>query len=84
MKEAIQKAIEEGYVDEYGESVNKLPYGAILLSPNFWQALGKGCGWKEYWAGNSGITTWLENWHRFIDHLAQGGTPDEFFNELLK
>ena len=25
---------------------------------------------------------WLENWHKFIDHLAKGGTPAEYFNEL--
>ena len=27
---------------------------------------------------------WLENWHSFIDHIANGGDIDEFFNNLLK
>ncbi len=26
---------------------------------------------------------WVYHWHRFIDHLAEGGTPDEFFDKLL-
>ncbi len=29
------------------------------------------------------IRSWLIHWHRFIDHLASGGTPDDFFKELL-
>lgn len=27
---------------------------------------------------------WLSHWHRFIDKIASGGTPDEFFEELLE
>ena len=27
--------------------------------------------------------TWQQNWHRFIDHLAEGKSPDDFFNDLL-
>jgi hypothetical protein len=27
---------------------------------------------------------WLVNWHRFIDHLAEGKDAESFFNELLK
>jgi hypothetical protein len=30
------------------------------------------------------IPVWKENWHRFIDHLAEGKDIDNFFNELLK
>ena len=25
---------------------------------------------------------WLIEWHRFIDHLAEGGTAEEFFKEI--
>lgn len=25
---------------------------------------------------------WLYNWHRFIDHLAEGKTAEEFFASL--
>lgn len=27
--------------------------------------------------------TWKYHWHRFIDHLTEGKSPDEFFNQLL-
>ena len=26
---------------------------------------------------------WKEEWHRFIDKLASGGTVEEFFKDLL-
>ncbi len=47
-----------------------------------------------YECGNSGKVhdtklenignTWLNHWHRFIDHLAEGKDADGFFNEILK
>ena len=27
---------------------------------------------------------WRFHWHRFIDHLAEGKSPDDFFNQLLR
>lgn len=27
--------------------------------------------------------TWKEQWHKFIDHLASGGSADDFFKDLL-
>lgn len=27
---------------------------------------------------------WVYYWHCFIDHLAEGKSPDEFFNQLLQ
>jgi hypothetical protein len=27
--------------------------------------------------------SWQYHWHRFIDHLAEGKTPEDFFRELL-
>lgn len=27
---------------------------------------------------------WLHHWHRFISALAEGKSPDDFFNNLLK
>jgi len=40
-----------------------------------------GCGGNSYdrYSGQ-----WLIEWHRFIDHLASGGDPEEFFKTLLK
>ena len=65
------------------------------LDPLFWQALGKAMGWgmwkspeinasvieEDYWEGK---TLWFYHWHRFIDHLASGGSADDFFKDLLK
>lgn len=63
-----------------------------VLKPEFWQALGKALGWEErinlQWSNKNlpiGMDThWLYQWHRFIDHLAEGKSADIFFNELLK
>lgn len=68
----------------------------ILMSPLFWQSLGKAMGWCEYavcihdgkmncfeknhWAGYMGEWKW--HWHRFIDHLAEGKDAESFFEAL--
>jgi hypothetical protein len=52
-----------------------------LLDPHFWRALGLALGW------HAGVETkyliyhqwWRQPWHRFIDHLADGYTPEGFF-----
>ena len=73
---------EEGY---YASMLMEL----AVLDPQFWQALGKAEGWEKvgsaitfsaFFKGN----TWKNCWHSFIDHLAEGGNVDEFFNKLLK
>jgi hypothetical protein len=54
------------------------------LDPLFWRALGLALGWHE------GVATpcliyeqwWRQPWHRFIDHLADGHTPEDFFARL--
>lgn len=60
-----------------------LSYEEILLDPLFWQSLGKSMGWEK------GIDTypyknsaWKEKWHSLIDHLASGGSIEDFFNEI--
>jgi len=62
MKEAIQKAIEGGYVT--GFMYDKLakidPLGAVeilLLDPKWWQCLGKALGWREICADCGGEVT---------------------------
>lgn len=65
----------------------------ILLDPLFWQALGKGFGWKSTSCGHTicetedtdceKIPQWKYHWHRFIDNLAQGKDIDSFFSPLL-
>ena len=62
----------------------------IFLDPDFWKCLGKAIGWeimyRPYKSGSTrnfdAIQGWLYQWHRFIDHLAEGGTAEEFFKEL--
>jgi hypothetical protein len=71
----------------------------VTSEPIFWQSLGKSLGWKEmHMFGCEGymdnaycecevgfpMEGWLLHWHRFIDHLAEGKDPEEFFNNLLK
>jgi hypothetical protein len=54
---------------------------APWLDPQFWRALGLALGWHE------GVATkclvyeqwWRQPWHRFIDHLADGHPPEDFF-----
>lgn len=84
MEQAIKIAIENGYsgkvmFEHYppeGDEVNH-----FLLDPLFWQSLGKGLGWGK---GRPGllIYEWLYHWHKFIDHLASGKDPEEFFSQL--
>lgn len=52
-----------------------------FLDPLFWRALGLALGWQEqcnkpYLAYDQ---WWRQAWHRFIDHLAEGKTPETFF-----
>lgn len=61
---------------------------AICLDPAFWQALGKSLGWEEkgIYVGNSQTSfdrVWLQYWHRFVDALSEGKSPDDFFSALL-
>ena len=34
------------------------------------------------WPNGSCRYSWVYQWHRFIDHLADGGTPESFFKNL--
>ena len=82
---AIELAIQGGYKGEKPES---LIDPACLLSPNWWQALGKVLWWKdeectdpqaccfEHYQG------WQYKMHCFIDHLAEGKSIEDFFNSL--
>lgn len=93
MNNAIKKAIEGGYrkatgldwlyVERYFDTHQRT---ALLLDPLFWQALGKAEGWnKDKTFEGDGITliSWKREWHKFIDHLAEGKPVDDFFNKIL-
>jgi len=94
MEKAILKAQEGGYKFSFfeGEAIQKFSNGTFvpamfykeLLDPLFWQCLGKAEGWDA----NIGhdldlVRNWHYYWHSFIDHLAKGKNPDDFFNNLL-
>jgi hypothetical protein len=71
-----------------------VPVAETFLHPHFWHALGRGLGWAQevttvHEVENGGATLvtragqhWLYHWHRFIDHLAAGKTPEGFFAAL--
>jgi hypothetical protein len=69
--------------------------GMIWIDPLFWQSLGKAMGWKRHpivqkfskpvapdRPNFDSAEEWLYHWHRFIDHLAEGKTIEEFFGTL--
>ena len=67
----------------------------IFLDSLFWQSLGKAMGrtWNKE-TGLGGVSSkenrllakkhplWKSDWHRFIDHLASGGSIEGFFEKL--
>jgi hypothetical protein len=68
----------------------------VFLDPSFWQSLGKTLGWNGRWmvqiftdhddqsATVEGAGRWKYEWHRFIDHLAEGKDVENYFESLLK
>jgi len=55
--------------------------GDSFLESAFWRSLGKELGWLN----NPEPTLpggWKWYWHRFIDHLAEGKTAQNFFSSL--
>lgn len=69
--------------------ISKHAQSMALLDPLFWQALGKADGWKKLHmidirrGSETSQHYWLYQWHRFINHLAEGKDIDSFFNELF-
>jgi hypothetical protein len=71
-----------------------VPVAETFMDPHFWLALGRGLGWEQavrtVHAVENGRPTvvtragqhWLSHWHGFIDHLAEGKTPEAFFDTL--
>ena len=96
MEKAIKRAQEAGW--HYNLSAQNCDQNSndhTLLDPFFWQSLGKAERWEEplkiwhitYKNSGSEITLtsrWQNEWHNFIDHLAEGKDINSFFEELLK
>jgi hypothetical protein len=71
-----------------------VPMEETLLDPHFWQALGRALGWNASCDlsiscvhGEEECQTchgyyWMYQWHCFIQHLADGHSPDAFFGSL--
>jgi len=76
------------------ESSFIVPVAEAFLDPHFWHAFARGLGWEQdvktvhaVENGRSTLVTtaghhWLSHWHCFIDHLAEGKTPEAFFATL--
>jgi hypothetical protein len=71
-----------------------VPTKETFLDPQFWQALGRALGWSE--ACDLALLCghgeeegqryhgyyWMYQWHRFIQTIADGNTPEAFFARL--
>lgn len=85
--------IEEGYPYKIStsfvevlmkEQIQFVWWAEFVTDRTFWQALGKALGWsdKDFYENN--MVRWFSEWHRFIDHLAEGKDVNEFFTNLLE
>ena len=54
---------------------------ASWLDPHFWRSFGLALGWYKRVETQCLIYEqwWRQPWHRFIDHRADGHTPEAFF-----
>ena len=91
VKEAIEKAKKKGYFWD-----NECEYvcdASHIVNKHFWQALGKSMGWCEGKVAQGGGECTdcsdmnCENnhfvyWHKLIDHLAEGGSIEDYFKDL--
>jgi hypothetical protein len=88
VQEALTKAREGGYQHAFKPRAPGLRAVVIrlhgfhaihvddfFLDPEFWRALGRTLGWQDE-------RVWKGQWQCFIDHLAQGNTPESFFATL--
>jgi len=69
---------------------------ALLLDPEAWICCGKAEEWDtttaycpccrtdRHWQGLELYKRWQYYMHRFIDHIAEGKSIDDFFNNLIK
>lgn len=96
IQQAIEKAESSGYVAEWRKWKGTI--NEAFLDPLFWQSLGKAMGWEEkdkemkktfLLVGGKNEEDmaavwreWFHQWHRFIDHLAEGKDAESFFKEL--
>lgn len=87
IEQAIKEAVEKGGFDINLEWVttddcdNEGQHAlAVTCDRSFWQALGNAKGWA---LKQDSPEHWKLEWHRFIDHLAEGKDAESFFARLL-
>jgi hypothetical protein len=91
--DAINKARDGGYkfsfVAQYWRDdkthpihPHEYPLNGIFLDSEFWRALGKGMWWDDNKSSAAASPVWRQEWHHFIDHLADGKTAEDFFEKL--
>ena len=91
--QAINKARDGGYkcsfVAQYWRDdkthpihPHEYPLNGIFLDPAFWQALGKAMWWDDNKSSLATSPVWRQEWHHFIDYLADGKTVELFFDQL--
>jgi hypothetical protein len=91
----IEEAYEKAKEYDYDGRLYAPAFHSEWLDPSFWQYLAKALGWEEVgyrphlkrengviYVGITEYEMWKAEWHRFIDHLADGGTPESFFESL--
>ena len=83
IQQGIKKAIEGGYNEEQRLTPLGIikPIHEILLDTKFWKALSKAEGWLVDMHGEG---VWLDNWHLFIQNLAQDQSLEEAFNKATQ
>lgn len=69
-------------VIEQENSSNRFTLGAVLITPEFWQAVGKERQWRyeDETGTNEG---WRGQWHTFINWLANGLSIEEALSKLV-
>jgi hypothetical protein len=96
---ALERAINAGYrkpgcvedaLDSFDVIIQPFARDIVLLDKDFWIALGKSEDIEDYIEGYDSegdyvaMPGWVDMWHQFIAHLANGGTVDDYFHKILK
>lgn len=68
---------------DFKHSEVNLPLYEALMDKDFWRFLGMRLGWGTDEKNSWDERTWASYWHSLIDHLADGGTTEQFFKTLL-
>ena len=87
IKTAIKLAIDNGYKDKtfnletiiQDDMLDSDIINRVLLDRDFWIAFSKGMGDGDF---RSQPDIWKNRWHRLIDFLAEGKTPEKWFESL--